>query len=323
MIEKNIREYARQFAYEPQVKNAEKLGNFEAIVIGGMGGSGLIAGILRAVKPGLDVAAHHEYGLPQFIDRDTEKRLFIAISHSGNTEEVVDFCKTAIKKGFQTAVISAKGKLLELAKKKNLPYIDLPGDEVQPRMTLGYMLRAVLKLIGEEDLYIEAGKLVNNLKPTEYKGRGRELSEALFGKVPVIYASRSNQILAYNWKIKFNETGKVPAFYNTFPELNHNEIQGFNIQSDNQALSERMYFIFLEDDEDHPRIRERMKITADMYGDFGLLVERVKIDGKTKLEKIFNTIILGDWTAYYTALQYHAEPESVPTIEKFKETLGA
>ena len=322
MIEKDIREYAQQFAYEPEIKDADRLGNFEAIVIGGMGGCGLVAGILRAIKPKLDVAAHHEYGLPQFVDKDTEKRLFIAISHSGDTEEVIDFCKAAVKRGFQTAVISAKGKLLELAKENNLPYIDLPGDDVQPRMTLGYMLRSVLKLIGEDDLFIEAGKLADSLKPAEYEKRGQELSDVLFNRAPIIYASRSNQVLAYNWKIKFNETGKIPAFYNTFPELNHNEIQGFDIQPNSQALSSMVHFIFLEDDEDHPRVRERMRITADIYNNLGLPVEYVKINGKTKLEKIFNTLVLGDWAAYYTALKYGGEPESVPAIERFKKVLG-
>jgi glucose/mannose-6-phosphate isomerase len=323
MIEKDIREYAQQFSYEPEVKSADKVGDFEAVVIGGMGGSGLVAGILRTIKPELDVVAHHEYGLPQFVDRDTEKRLFIAISHSGETEEVIDFCQTAIKRGFQTAVISAKGKLLELAEKNNLPHINLPGDDIQPRMALGYMLRAILKLIGEDGLLADTGKLSNSLKPAEYERQGRELSETLFNKVPVIYASRSNQTLAYNWKIKLNETGKIPAFYNVFPELNHNEMQGFDIRLNNRTLSSGTHFIFLEDDEDHPRIRERMKITSDIYKNLGLPIEHIKIKGKTKLEKIFNTLMLGDWTAYYTALKYGGEPESVSLIEKFKETLGA
>ncbi|MDD5710503.1 MAG: bifunctional phosphoglucose/phosphomannose isomerase [Candidatus Colwellbacteria bacterium] len=322
-MEKNIREYARQFAYEPEVKNADKLGEFETVVIGGMGGSGLVAGVLRAIKPSLDVAVHHEYGLPQFADKDKEKRLFIAISHSGNTEEVVDFMNTAVSQGLQTAVVASHGKLLELAQQNGLPHITLPADDIQPRMALGYMLRAVLKLIKEEDLFSETGKLTDNLKPTELEPHGRRLAEAVINRIPIIYASRSNQILAYNWKIRFNETAKVPAFFNTFPELNHNEIQGFGTHEGSQVLSEKMSFIFLEDDSDHQRIKRRMDITAAMYKKFGLPVERIGLEGGTRLEKIFNTIILGDWTAYHAALKYGAELESVPGIDEFKRALGA
>ncbi|MBU2101200.1 bifunctional phosphoglucose/phosphomannose isomerase [Patescibacteria group bacterium] len=321
MIEKDIREFAKQFTYEPEVQNADKLGDFETVVIGGMGGSGLIAGILRAIKPELDIAAHHEYGLPKFVDRDTEKRLFIAVSHSGNTEETLDFYKSAEERGFQTAAIASSGKLLEIAKEKELPYIDLPGDDVEPRMTLGYMLRAILKLLGEEKLYKETGKLADVLKPEDYEKQGKDLAEKLFNKTPIIYASRSNQIIAYNWKIKLNETGKMPAFYNTFPELNHNEMQGFDVKDANKNLSKDVHFIFLKDVDDHPRIKIRMETTAKMYEERGLSVEQIEIEGKNRLEKIFNALSLGDWFAFYVARKYDLEPEPVPMVEEFKNKI--
>lgn len=324
MIEKDIREYARQFAYEPEVKNAERLGSFKKVVIGGMGGSGLVAGLLRAIKPEMDVVAHHEYGLPKFIDKNEEEYLFVAVSHSGETGEVIDFAQAAIARGLNTAVIAARGRLLALAQEKQLPYIDLPGDEVQPRMTLGYMLRAILKLVGEESLYKQTGRLANSLKSERYEKEGKKLARVLLDKIPVIYASRANQILAYNWKIKFNETAKVPAFYNTLPELSHNEIQGLATRPGNERiLSERMHFIFLEDDADDQRVQTRMKAVADMYREWGLFVEHIKIEGQSRLERIFSALVLGDWAAYYTALGHRVEPEPVPAIDQLKKALGA
>ncbi|PIR97713.1 MAG: bifunctional phosphoglucose/phosphomannose isomerase [Candidatus Colwellbacteria bacterium CG10_big_fil_rev_8_21_14_0_10_42_22] len=319
MIEKDIREFSKQFAYKPEIGNANKLGDFETIVIGGMGGSGLVAGILRALKPGLDIVAHHEYGLPTFVKKDASKRLFIAISHSGNTEETLDFCRSAIDNNFSTAIIASGGKLLELAKKKGLPYIDLPGDDIQPRMALGYMLRAMLKLLGEDELFEEVGSLVKILDAGQREEDGRELADKLFKKIPVIYASRANQILAYNWKIKLNETGKIPAFYNTFPELNHNEMNGFDIQNSNKELSSQIHFIFLRDKDDYSRTKKRMDVLEKMYGERRLDVENVVVKGDTKLERIFNTLILGDWFSFYTAKKYGTEPEQVPMVEEFKK----
>ncbi|MFH1694667.1 MAG: bifunctional phosphoglucose/phosphomannose isomerase [Patescibacteria group bacterium] len=321
MIQDDIREYTKQFAYEPEVKNSDKLGDFETIVIGGMGGSGLIAGLLRSLKPELDIVAHHEYGLPTFIKKDASKHLFIAVSHSGNTEETLDFCRTAIEKNFPTAVITSGGKLLELANKKELPYVDLPGDDIQPRMALGYMLRAILKLIGEDSLYEGVGDLTESLDTEQYEGNGSELADTLFKKIPVIYASRANQMLAYNWKIKLNETGKIPAFYNTFPELNHNEMNGFDVQDSNRVLSSKIHFIFLRDKDDHPRIKERMDVLEKMYEDRGLEVENVVVRGDNKLEKIFNTLILGDWFSFYIAEKYGTEPERVPMVKEFKKII--
>src|SRR3989344_3523500 len=223
MIEESIKNFPEQFAFEPEVKNANKLKLFESLVIGGMDGSGLIAGILRALKPELDITAHHDYGLPTYL-KDSDKRLFVAISYSGNTEETLDFFEKALAKGLNISVIAVGGKLLEAAKENGVPFIQLPDTGIQPRMSLGFMLRAVLKLIGEEALYEESGKLTNTLKPEELELQAKGLAERFFAYIPLVYASRRNLALSYNWKIKFNETGKIPAFYNTFPELNHNEM---------------------------------------------------------------------------------------------------
>lgn len=320
MMKNAIRDFPKQFDYEPEVVNGEKLGAFDALVVGGMGGSGLVAGILRMIKPGLDVAAHHEYGLPPFI-KDTKRRLFLAVSYSGNTEETVDFFEAAVKEGYSVAAVGTGGRLLEVAKEGGLPHIELPETGIQPRMSLGFMLRAVLKLVGENALFEEAGALSATLKPGELEAESRKLAETLRGKVPVIYASRKNQPLAYNWKIKFNETGKIPAFYNTFPELNHNEMTGFDVNDATKELSERMHFIFLRDNADHPHVGKRMEVTGEAYAKRGLPVTALILEGTSTMEKIFRSLLLADWTAYCIAEAYGNEPEAVPMIEEFKKKL--
>ena len=320
MMEESIKKFPEQFAFEPKVEDADKIKPFESIVIGGMGGSGLVAGILRALKPELDVAAHHDYGLPAYL-RDTDKRLFIAISYSGNTEETLSFFEEATKKELNVAVIAVGGKLLELAKGKEIPFIQLPDTGIQPRMSTGFMLRAVLKLIGEDPLYKDSAKLTESLKPEELEPRGKELAGKILGYIPVIYSSRRNLALAYTWKIKFSETGKIPTFYNTFPELNHNEMTGFDVKDGTRVLSEKIHFIFLKDSDDHPRIKKRMEVLEKLYRDRGLSALALELDGRTRSHKIFSSLILADWTAYHLALKYNVEPEQVPMVEEFKKLI--
>ena len=320
MLTKAIKDFPKQFEFEPEVQNAGKLKKHSSYVIGGMGGSGLVAGILRALKPELDIAAHHEYGLPTFID-SKEKRLFIAISYSGNTEETISFFQEANKKKLPVAAITTGGKLLKLAKEKKVPYVKLPSTGIQPRMSLGFMLRAALKLMAEEKLFKEAGELAKTLKPSEAEALGKAFAKELRGKVPVIYSSRKNQALAYNWKIKFNETGKIPAFYNTFPELNHNEMTGFDVVDSTRSLSGNIHVIILKDPDDDTRIKKRMKVLENLYVDRYIPVSTVEIDAGGTLEKIFSTLIVGDWTAYYLAKHYSTEPEEVPMVEEFKKLI--
>ncbi len=320
MVEETIKNFPKQFAFEPEIKNAEKLKPFESIVIGGMGGSGLVAGILRALKPEMDIATHHDYGLPVYL-KDSDKRLFIAISYSGNTEETISFFNEATAKKLNVAVIAVGGELLQLAEAKGIPRVQLPDTGIQPRMSTGFMLRAVLKLIGDSALYGESGKLTSALKLEELESRGRELAEELFNHIPVIYSSRRNISLAYIWKIKFNETGKIPAFYNTFPELNHNEMTGFDVKDGTRALSQKVHFIFLEDDDDHPQIQKRMEVLGKLYRDRKLPVRTLDLEGANRLEKTFRSLILGDWTSYNLALKYGVEPEQVPMVEEFKRLI--
>jgi len=314
----SIKSFPKQFEYEPTVINDSKLGDFKSLMIGGVGGSGLVAGILRMLKNDLDVAAHHEYGLPTFLNSEDD-RLFVAVSYSGNTEETLDFLENAAKKNLNVAALSTGGKLIQFAEENELAHIRLPDVGIQPRLALGFMTRAILKLIREKDLFDEVGKLSSSLQDNEE--RATAIAAKLEGKIPVIYSSRSNQPMALNWKIKLNETCKIPAFYNVFPELNHNEMQGFDVVDATKPISEKLCFIFLEDDEDLDSIKKRMEITKRMKEERGFRVESIKMEGSNKAEKIFNTVTLADWVAMSLSHKYGTEPEAVTMIEEFKKLI--
>jgi len=321
MILEDIKNLPKQFEYVPEVKNTDKLGTYHSYIVGGMGGSGAVAGYLRAADPRLQVIVHHDYGVPGFLEEEDRGGLFIAVSHSGNTEETLDFFNEALKRKYHVAAIASKGKLLELAEQKGVPYVDIPGDLSQPRISQGFMLRAALKLMGQEATYKAVERLAQTLKPLSYEGKGKEVATSIHEKIPIIYSSRSNFISAFSWKRILNETGKIPAFYNVFPELNHNEMQGFDVVDATKALSANICFIFLEDDDDHERIRRRMEVTSKLYEDRGLQVEHIRIDGEAKLEKLFDSIALAEWTGFYTSQKYGTEPEAVPMVEEFKKIL--
>ena len=317
-----IQNFHKQFEYEPKVENAEKLKIYKRFIIVGMGGSHLAGDILLTQNPGLDVVVHRNYGLPEMGDEDLKKSLIIASSYSGNTEEVISAFEEALARGLDIMVITVGGKLIDLAKEHSLPYIQMPDTGIQPRSALGFSFAALLKTMGKEEELKDIKKLVDSLDPASYEDRGKDIAKKLSGKIPVIYSSSKNQSIAYNWKIKFNETGKIPAFYNVFPELNHNEMTGFDVKDATKKLSEKFYFFILRDNEDDPRILKRMEILERLYKDRGLSVDVIEVEGETKLHKIFSSLILADWIAYYTAEQYGLESEEVPMVEEFKKLIA-
>ena len=316
-----IKNFNKQFLYEPEIKNQENFVKKSGLVVIGMGGSALAPLLLKTWKPELDIIIHRDYGLPEFLG-DFIDKLVILSSYSGNTEEVVDAFKKAKAENLNMAIISTGGKLLSLAKENNVPYIELPNTGIQPRLALGLSIKAFLKFIGEEDELKKTSALATTLNPSDYENDGKMLAQKIKNHIPVIYSSNNNSSIIYNWKIKLNETGKIPAFHNVFPELNHNEMTGFDIKDSTRELSSKFHFIILKDEKDNPEIFKRMAVLKKLLKDRNLQVEEIELTGKDTWHKIFSSLVLADWTAYYTALEYGLEPEQVPMVEEFKKLIS-
>lgn len=321
MMEQVIRNFSAQFAYEPKVEHAEKLKPARFFIVAGMGGSALPARLLLAKDPSAPLFTHREYGVPALDAIITSESLFIAMSYSGNTEETLDALAAATAKGMRTAAITTGGKLLFRARAENIPCVKIPATGIQPRMADGFLLKALLKLMGREKDIKELNALASSFDASLYKKKGGILAQTVRGKIPVVYASARNEALAYNWKIKFNESAKIPAFWNVFPELNHNEMTGFDVIESTKKFSDAFHFIFLADENDHPRIQKRMEITRGLFQKRGLSVDVVRMQGHTSWERIFISLAVVDWAAYALALHYGTESEQVPMVEEFKKLM--
>jgi len=320
-MQESIKGFAKQFEWEPKVENEAKLKKFSKFIVVGMGGSNLVAELLKIRNPELDIVSHRGYGLPSISKKVLKQSLIIVSSYSGNTEETLDSFKVALKNKLSVAVISAGGKLLDLARKNKKPHIEFPRIGIQPRSAIGYSVMAVTRLIGDKNLFKELAELSKLLKSYEFERAGITLAKKLKGHTPIICSSLKNFPIAYNWKIKLNETGKIPAFINYFPELNHNEMTGYDVKDSTREISRNYCFVFLKDMSDNPRIMKRMNVTERLYRERNFPVEVAMINGTSPLHKIFSSILLADWTSYYIAKEYNTDPDQVPMVEEFKRLI--
>lgn len=318
-MEESIKNFNKQFEYEPIIRNAEKLKQkYNHFVLCGMGGSHLSAGIVKILNPGIELYVHRDYELPPYDEEFLKDSLLIASSHSGNTEEVLSFLKTALIKGYDVAIITTGGKLFEIAVSQQLPHVVIPDNDIEPRLALGYSSLALLKLMSRDDLLSSVKEFGIQLNAELYKDEANSIANSIENKTPIIYTSNKNLQIAYNWKIKFNETAKIPAFYNVFPELNHNEMQGF----DDEINKDKFHFIFIHDSDDNERIESRMKITSEMLEERGYSVTNLELSGNNLFEKVFSSLLTADWTAYNIANNNKKNPQSVLMIEDFKKRLN-
>lgn len=319
-MKESIERFNEQFAWKPTIEHKDKLPQCKRFILCGMGGSALAGDLIKIWKPELSLVVHRDYGLPALPEQDLRESLVIVSSYSGMTEEAISAFDAVCEQELPVVAISTGGDLIDKAKAAGVPYIELPNWGMQPRMALGLSTLAVLAVMGIADAEHELKELSTTIIANDFEEKGKALAVSLQNRTPLIYASTRNQPLAYVWKIALNETGKIPAFANRLPEVNHNEMTSFDHAKSTEILSTNYTAVFLRDPSDHERIQKRMTITADIYHEKGMGVELVDLVGST-WQKIWSTVLIGMWTAYCLAEYYGVDPEAVPLVEEFKKRI--
>ncbi len=305
-----------QMSFKPRFEgdlSQEEVARYDNVIVGGMGGSGLAPRILFFLDQTFPIWLHDDFGLPA---KSEGRVLYVAISYSGNTAETLSFAKEALAKKYSLVIITSGGALLDMAKGDNVPHILVPTG-FQPRNAVVYMLRALLYALKREELLKEPSEGFVDYQKVYQDGRavGRDFAK----KIPLIYSSRSNQVLAHIWKIMFNETGKIPAFDNYFPELTHNEMQGI-LPKAAGALGEQLKVLLLLDKEDDERVSHEMNVFWDMASSRGINVVSLKLPSSGASQAIY-TLIAAGGAAQVVAELNGVEADEVSFIELFKKSL--
>jgi glucose/mannose-6-phosphate isomerase len=181
------------------------------------------------------------------------------------------------------------------------------------------LTKALLALLGEQALIEELN--VSADTTGDVSGQAVTLADALTDRIPVIYASTTNEVLAYIMKIMMNETGKTPAFSNVFPEINHNEMQGFDVSAATAALASSCSLVLLRDSADHERIQKRMDVFENLMRERGVQVHSVSLPSASRCHQLVWTWLLARETGYLLAERYGVPADETPLITDFKRNL--
>jgi glucose/mannose-6-phosphate isomerase len=301
------------------------------VVICGMGGSGIGGDLVRSVvvdETRTPIYIHRDYSIPTFIDNKT---LVIADSFSGNTEETLDAFISAQQKGAKIFVITTGGELERLAKKFKVPFYKIIYKS-EPRAAIGFPIGAILaifKKIGilemTEDEIIRALTHLKDYNETLFpdsphrKNQAKQIAKETEGFLPIFYASEKMTSVARRWRSQLSENAKVISFYDTLPEVNHTSTNGLDLPKDaNQLLK----FYFLQSKFDNPRIKTRMRITAEVFEKKSIIHRLVEIKNSPNLlTEILALTLLADYTSYYLSIINGVDPSSLENVNYIKRRL--
>ncbi|HEY3830358.1 MAG TPA: bifunctional phosphoglucose/phosphomannose isomerase [Solirubrobacteraceae bacterium] len=299
------------------------------LVVAGMGGSAIGGALARAAlgdHASRPIFVTRAYGLPPWTTPETT---VLCASYSGNTEETLACYESAAALGAQRVVVTTGGRLAELARADRVPVIPLPGG-FQPRAAVAYMTVAALevaalcgagpRLTSEIDVAAShAEQLVAEWGPdAPDDSLAKEVARALLGSAPVIAGAGLTVPIAYRWKTQINENAKLPCFAHELPELDHNELVGWEGATD----VGRFAAVFLDDSDAHPRVKARMELTKQLIAENATACLHLETRGQTTIERVISLVLLGDLVSLYLAVLRGVDPGPVAVIEQLKAELA-
>jgi glucose/mannose-6-phosphate isomerase len=299
------------------------------LVVAGMGGSAIGGALARVVlgdRASRPIMMARGYALPAWTTPDTT---VLCASYSGNTEETLAGYEAAGALGARRVVATTGGKLAAAARAESVPVIPLPGG-FQPRAAVAYSLVVALEVAGlcgaGDRLHAEidvaaahAEELVSEWGPDGAPDcLPKELARGLHGTVPQIAGAGLTAPIAYRWKTQINENAKTPCFSNELPELDHNEIVGWQGAKDLGRFSA----VFLDDSDLHPRIRQRIELTRGLIEAEATATYRVESIGESSTERLISLVLLGDLVSLYLAVLRGVDPTPVTMIDRLKNALA-
>ena len=288
----------------------------DGIIISGIGGSGIPGEIFKnmAHKLGLDkpVVLWKNFGIPEV---GFKNPLFIFLSHSGNTKEVLSGIELAVKKYSRKRVCAggSGGKLEIFSKKEKVLFAKYPGGDLVPRNATGYAFYALIALLSSYIPGVSAEDYSwkkDDFK--RYESLGKKVAGWCYKKVPLIYTTTSLSPIGTLFKIGINESAKQPAFANILPEICHNEIVSFRKKMFNSVV------LLISGKSTTKEEEKTIKKIETLLQKKNIPCKKIKINGKNLFETTWNGLLLSYWTSFFLSSKNNVDFQETMEIDYLK-----
>lgn len=321
-------EYLQRLQFDPSYRDVKN------IVVAGMGGSSLGTHVIQTLyKDELEIPViiAPDYTMPKFVDEHT---LVIASSYSGTTEETIAATKDAIEKGAKITGITTGGPLAELLASHNYPALIFEPTYNpcnSPRMALGYSVFGQIGLLAKIGLLkiepqdfdqvlqtIAAAQLHFSVETKQDGNPAKILAFQMIDKLPIIITSEHLEGVTHVFANQLNENAKSYSEYRVIPELNHHLMEGLQFPENN---SQNLFFLTLHSMLFNAQNQLRLALTEELLLQHSLEYEQFVLESPTKLQQVFEVLVLGAYTSFYLAMLHNQDPELIPYVDWFKAEL--
>ena len=325
-MEQLIANFPKQLEEAIEIGRATKLNFngkvFSSVVVSGLGGSGIGGTIVSEIvseEATTPIIVNKDYFLPAFVNENT---LVIISSYSGNTEETLNAMQQALERKATVACISSGGKVIEIAKEKNLQSIIIPGG-MPPRSCLGYSLTQLFFVLNAAGIIsnsfekeLEKSVALLNKEEARIQKLALRVAKKLYKKTPVIYSANGFEGVSIRFRQQVNENAKMLCWHNVIPEMNHNELVGW------VDKNKKLGVVIFRNDSDYSRTQSRIENNKAVIASCTSTIIELVSKGKSKLENSIYLIHLGDWISLYMAQLRKVDATEVNVIDRLKGALS-
>lgn len=292
------------------------------VLILGLGGSGIggstIAGMAMP-NAKVPIALSKNYSIPGFVNENT---LVIACSYSGNTEETLTAVISALEKNAMVVCVTSGGELKEIARRNKLNCIGMQGGN-PPRSMFAYpftYLPFILDFykVAAFDYQNNITEAINllNVEEADIRKQASKMAELLKGRIVQLLAVDTTVGVAARFRQQLNENAKMLAWQAEIPEMNHNELVGW------EGGDNRFAAVFLRNSTDFKRNQKRIEIVKDIIAGKTDTVLELWSKGESDLARAAYLVHFGDWVSYYLSELNEVDIIDIKSIDLLKSELG-
>ena len=336
---------------EADLSELAAAGRPRAIVVAGMGGSGIAGDVLAAMcGPGcaVQIVSVHGYRLPGWVSASD---LVIAVSCSGTTEETLAAAEEAARRGCRLLGVGGAGSpLAELAEQARAPFIPVRSAGM-PRSTLWGLsipLVGVGARLGLCDATVAAHEaaatmledLSQRCRPDSdaFVNPAKEIALGLAGTLPMIWGTSAlTGVAAYRFAGQLNENAKYPAINGVLPEANHNQVVAFDgpfapgpslpwtpgdPEDDEDGPAAPLHLIMLTDSQEHPQVTKRREASMELARARGIGVTELVTQGDHPLVRLASLTQLIDYATVYLGIALGFDPSPITAIQELKARIA-
>ena len=217
-------------------------GRPRAIVVAGMGGSGVAGEMLNAMaglSSPVQVLVSQSERLPGWVGAADA---VVAVSCSGSTPETLAIATEAARRGCRLAGIGAEGSPLHrIAEQARAPFVPVAPAGLARSMlwAVAVPLLVIAERIGVARIGSDVYELAaNRLEEVSHQCRpasesfvnpGKSLALDLVGELPMVWGTSAlSGVAARRFASQLQENAKYPAIYGMLPEAAHGQVAAFD-----------------------------------------------------------------------------------------------